>query len=87
MAATYPAEVKEVVPDIAAYLGDPEPEIRGQAAWALGEIGDSRARGALEAVSGGGDEILLYDGEELTTRSIESISAEALEKISAADHR
>jgi HEAT repeat protein len=87
LAATYPEEVQEVVPDLAAYLADPDPEIRGQVAWALGEAGDDRARKGLESLLDDEEEILLYDGEELEARKIRKISAEALEKISADDHR
>lgn len=36
-------------PVLAASLQDPEPLVRGHAAWALGEIGDPPARAALEA--------------------------------------
>lgn len=87
LAATYPQEVRETVPDLVKYLADPDREIRGQVAWTLGEIGDGRARGGLEKLLGDREEILIYDGRELELRRIESISAEALEKISADDHR
>jgi HEAT repeat protein len=83
VAATYPEEAREVVPELAGWLADPDPGIRGMAAWALGEIGDRRARSGLEDLAGDGEEVLLYDGEELESRDITSISVEALQKISA----
>ena len=47
-----------------------------------GEIGDARARSGLENLLNDGDEILLYDGEDLEFRKTGAISAEALQKIS-----
>jgi epoxyqueuosine reductase len=38
----------DAVPSLAAALGDPEPLVRGHAAWALGRLGGAAARGALE---------------------------------------
>jgi len=37
------------VPVLAAALADPEPLVRGHAAWALGRLGGAAARRALEA--------------------------------------
>jgi epoxyqueuosine reductase len=39
----------ESVPDLITLLADPEPLIRGHAAWALGRIGTTEARTALDA--------------------------------------
>ena len=39
----------EAVPVLASALSDPEPLVRGHAAWALGEIGSPEASAALEA--------------------------------------
>jgi epoxyqueuosine reductase len=39
----------EAVPVLAAALSDPEPLVRGHAAWALGEVGSPEATAALEA--------------------------------------
>jgi HEAT repeat protein len=83
VAETYPEEVKEVVPELETYLADPDAEIRGTVAWALGEIGDARARRGLESLLRDGEQVLLYDGEELALKETGAISAEALQKISA----
>ncbi len=40
------------VPALAAALADPEPLVRGHAAWALGALGDASARTALERARG-----------------------------------
>ncbi len=40
------------VPALVAALDDPEPLVRGHAAWALGALGGARARTALERVRG-----------------------------------
>ena len=39
----------DAVPALAAVLADPEPLVRGHAAWALGRLGGATARRALEA--------------------------------------
>jgi epoxyqueuosine reductase len=41
---------EEAVPVLVEALGDPEPLVRGHAAWALGEIGSVESVSALEAV-------------------------------------
>jgi hypothetical protein len=83
VAATYPETVKEAVPELLTWLADPDAGIRGTVAWALGEIGDERARNGLEGLLGEGKKVLLYEGEELELKETGTISAEALEKISA----
>lgn len=42
----------EAVPALAAALADPEPLVRGHAAWALGRIGTPAARRSLDAARG-----------------------------------
>ncbi len=39
----------EAVPTLVRALEDPEPLVRGHAAWALGRIGAAEARAAMEA--------------------------------------
>jgi HEAT repeat protein len=87
LAAAYPLEVREAVPELTGFLADEDAAIRGQAAWALGEIGDGRAREGLTSLLGDRELVLLYDGEELEMRETGKISAEALQKISADDHK
>ena len=82
VAATYPEVAREAVPELVSWLADSDAEIRGMVAWSLGEIGDARARSGLENLLNDGDEILLYDGEDLEFRKTGAISAEALQKIS-----
>ncbi|HLK11850.1 MAG TPA: tRNA epoxyqueuosine(34) reductase QueG [Candidatus Binatia bacterium] len=41
----------DAVPPLTAALDDPEPLVRGHAAWALGRLGGRRARAALEAAA------------------------------------
>lgn len=42
----------DAVPALVRALSDPEPLVRGHAAWALGRIGTAEARAALEARAG-----------------------------------
>ena len=87
VSASYRSVVREAVPGMASWLADPDADVRGMVAWALGEIADPRARSGLEGLLGDEAKVLLYDGEDLELRETGAISAEALEKISAACDR
>jgi len=39
-------------------VADPDPEVRGMAVWALGQIGGDRSQKVLESLAGGEDELL-----------------------------
>lgn len=82
LAKTFPEEAAEVVPDLIAFLADEDAAVRGEAALALGRIGDGRARKGLKRVTGDRDRVSLYEGEELLTKEIGTAAAEALEKLS-----
>ncbi len=82
LAKTFPEAVAEAVPDLIAFLADEDAAVRGQAALALGRIGDGRAREGLKSVAGDAHRVSLYEEEELFTKEIGTAAAEALEKLS-----
>lgn len=55
---------RSAVPALAACLaGEPEPLVRGHAAWALGRLGGAQARAALEAARMDGDPVVRSEVE------------------------
>ena len=56
---------------------------RGGAAWALGELGDGRAREALAARGGDAAPAAVYEGEEIVTKEVGGWAREAAAKLVA----
>jgi len=65
------------------YLQDPNPEVRGYAAWLLGKLGASKAKIELEQITGDGEEIKIYENGAISKKTVGRLAAEALEKIRA----
>ncbi|MBI4837719.1 MAG: HEAT repeat domain-containing protein [Nitrospirae bacterium] len=63
------------------YLCDPDPVIRGYAAWALGETGTSESVNALKKLQNDGSVITIYAESELKKITVGRIAKEAIEKI------
>ena len=84
LAPAYPAETHEVVPEVSLHCGSADPAVRAHAAFALGEVADSRARPALIAL--GHDERLarIYEGAQLVTKQVREWAGEALARLRAA---
>ena len=84
LAPAFPAETREVVPEIAAHCGAAGPGVRAHAAFALGAVGDGRARAALEALAGDERPARVYVGDRLVTRQVREWAGEALSGLRAA---
>jgi HEAT repeat protein len=84
LAPAFPAETREVVPDVAGHCGSAEPAVRAHAAFALGEVGDARARRALEGLAADGRPARVYAGDELVTKQVREWAGEALARLRAA---
>jgi HEAT repeat protein len=84
LAPAFPAETREVVPEIAARCGADEPGVRAHAAFALGAVGDPRARAALAAITGDERPARVYVGDRLVTRQVREWAGEALSGLRAA---
>jgi HEAT repeat protein len=84
LAPAYPDETREVVPDVAERCGCADPSVRAHAAFALGEVGDARARGALEGLAGDDRPARVYVGDELVTKQVQEWATDALARLRAA---
>ena len=83
LAPAYPAETREVVPDVAERCGWDDPAVRAQAALALGEIGDPGARGALAALAGDARRVRVYGDGGLVEKQVQEWAGEALARLAA----
>ncbi len=83
LAPAYPEVTREVVPQLVGLLGAADPQVRGGAAWALGELGDGQAREALAARGGDTAPAAVYEGEEIVTKEVGGWAREAAAKLAA----
>ena len=84
LAAAYPAETREVVPEVSLRCASAEPEVRAHAAFALGEVGDGRARPALTELAGDESPVRLYEDGLLVTKQVREWAGAALTRLRAA---
>ena len=84
LAPVYPAETREVVPEVARCCSSADPTVRANAARALGEVGDRRARRALDGLARDENPARLYAGGELVTKQVREWAGEALARLRAA---
>jgi HEAT repeat protein len=84
LAPAYPAETREVVPEVALRCSSTDPSVRAHAAHALGQVGDGRARGALLGLGQDERPVRLYEGGQLVTKSVREWAGEALARLRAA---
>jgi HEAT repeat protein len=84
LAPAFPAETREVVPDIAERCSAADPAVRAHAAFALGALGDGRGRTALEALAADERPARVYLGDRLVTRQVREWAGEALSGLRAA---
>lgn len=64
-------------------LGDPDPEIRGCAAWSLGEIGAQEAASALGDLRSDHQTATIYEAGKLWQRTVGEVALDALANIRA----
>jgi HEAT repeat protein len=84
LAPAYPAETREVVPEVARCCGAADPAVRAQAARALGQVGDGRARAALVELAQDERPARLYADGQLVTKQVRDWAGEALARLRAA---
>jgi len=84
LAPVYPAETREVVPEVALCCASADPAVRAPAAYALGAVGDDRARRALEDLAADERPARLYEGGQLVTKQVREWAGEALARLRAA---
>ena len=84
LAPAYPAETREVVPEVSLRCASADPEVRAHAAFALGEVGDGRARLALTELAGDESPVRLYEDGLLVTKQVREWAGAALTRLRAA---
>ena len=78
----HPRALPEAAPLLLAFLEDPDPQVRGLAAWCLGRVGPPEAKGVLEGLLDDDGPVQLYDQGELQRTSVGPLAKAALDKIS-----
>jgi len=68
----------EVLPEIVPFLTSPKPQLRGLAAWGLGKARYRPAAAAIQALTGDGHPVELYDRGRLLETTVGQIAREAL---------
>ncbi|HID97326.1 MAG TPA: tetratricopeptide repeat protein [Thermodesulfobacteriaceae bacterium] len=68
---------------IFSLLEDPDPSVRGHAAWTLGLIGAHEARKAIEKLFGDTEEVSLFDGRKTRYTTVDELAREAIKIISS----
>ncbi|HEY5998519.1 MAG TPA: hypothetical protein VI078_04360 [bacterium] len=84
LAPAYPAETREVVPEVARCCHGDDPAVRAQAAVALGEIGEDgggRTGRAIGTLAGDARPARLYRDGGLVTKQVQEWAAEALARL------
>ena len=78
-----PELVAHAIPLILSYLHNPEPLLRGIAAWALGRMRVLEAESELEKLKNDDSRIAIYEEGEMKEKTIGQIAEEAICYISA----
>ncbi|MDO8746807.1 MAG: HEAT repeat domain-containing protein [Thermodesulfovibrionales bacterium] len=76
--------ISHAVPLIISYLQNPEPSLRGIAAWALGRMRVLEAESELEKLRNDISRIAIYEEGEMKEKTIGQTAEEALERINSA---
>lgn len=76
-----PELVRKAVPDLVSLLDSPDHEVRGHAAWALGEIGVREAAEKIAALAGDAGEMKIFLAGELRRVTVGALARTALRKL------
>ena len=79
--------IAHAIPLIIMYLQNPNPLLRGLAAWALGRMRASQAEPGLEKLKNDDSLIAIYEDGELKEKTIGQLAEEAILSISASGFR
>jgi hypothetical protein len=75
----HPRALEEAVPLLFAFLEDPDPQMRGLAAWCLGRVRPPGLDAALRSLLGDDGQVELYDREQMRRTTVGQLAREALE--------
>ena len=81
IATAKPDLVKYAFRAISSFLSDPDPSLRGHAAWALGKLGLKDAREELKKLLTDNQRLSLYRERELKDVTVAQLAQEAIEKL------
>jgi HEAT repeat protein len=84
LAPAYPAETREVVPEVSLLCASADPSARAHAAFTLGAVGDARAQRALADLGDDESPARIYEGGQLVTKQVREWAGEALARLRAA---
>jgi hypothetical protein len=82
IATKRPDVVKNAYPVICSFLKNPDPTLRGYAAWALGWIGIPDAKEELKELKTDNQRLSLYEEGELKEKTVGQLAKEAIDKLS-----
>ncbi|MBI4644278.1 MAG: HEAT repeat domain-containing protein [Deltaproteobacteria bacterium] len=74
----HPGALEEAVPLLFTFLGAPDPQVRGVAAWCLGKVRPPGMAEALQGLLGDDGPVELYDQEQLRRTTVGRLAREAL---------
>lgn len=78
-----PELIAHAIPLIITYFHNPQPELRGIAAWALGRMRVLEAESELEKLKNDSSRIAIYEKGEMKEKTIGQIAEDALERINS----
>jgi hypothetical protein len=76
-----PDLVKNVYPVICSFLKNPDPSLRGHAAWALGWMGILDAKEELEKLETDNQQLSIYEEGDLKGKTIAQLAKEAIDRL------
>lgn len=76
-----PDLVKNVYPVICSFLKNPDPSLRGYAAWALGRMGILDAKEELEKLETDNQRLSIYEEGDLKEKTVAQLAKEAIDRL------
>ncbi|MEW6571504.1 MAG: DVU0298 family protein [Nitrospirota bacterium] len=76
-----PDLVKKAYPFLSFFLKNPDPTLRGYAAWTLGGLGFPDAKEELKKLETDNQRLFLYEEGELKEKTVAQLAIEAIEKL------
>lgn len=85
IAASAPTLMRDAYDPVVPLLGDPNPQVRGLAAWCLGRLGTSEAVERLRALVNDHRPVQIYEGGFLRSATVGELARSALRNLPATE--